>query len=327
MLLPDLNQMVGRYGHGSLEVAASGEQDGSGCGAAPAPTFEDVYSIVGEEPIGEGSFGLVWSCLRKTMVRGGDDQLRAVKRISKRNLAQRDVRNLFGDEGVEGEIRMHFRLKHRHIVAMHEVFDDSSTVSLVMEVCRGGDLFDMITDYADKHDSGLPEMATARVLRHLLRALKFLHDLHIVHRDVKCENVLLLEKGQDIKVGTYKLCDFGFAAEEKEETGRKLKSRLGSPDTVAPEVIKGEQYSTPVDCWAAGVLLFMALSATPPFWANSDVGVLQRVRAGQYHFSHARWTRISDEAKDLVRMLLEYQPSNRASATQLLELPWVNGRS
>jgi len=228
--------------------------------------------------------------------------------------------NLFGRDGFEGEIHMHLRLKHPHIVAMHEVFDAPGIVSLVMECCRGGDLFDLIKGSC----MGLPEPGAARALRHLLNALAFLHSILIVHRDVKCENVLCAERGLPIERSTFKLCDFGFAACLKSADGF-LQTRLGSPDAVAPEVVKGQMYSTPVDCWAAGVLLYMALSASSPFWDKTDTEVLRKVKKGEYRLSGPKWDRVSREAKDVVRRLLTYNPAMRVSAAQALGLPWVAG--
>ena len=108
---------------------------------------------------------------------------------------------------------------------------------------------------------------------HLLSALHFLHSQPVVHRDVKCENVLLAKENVPPELNVFKLCDFGFAARPRAPSYR-LTTRMGSPDTVAPEVVRGEAYWTPVDCWAAGVLLYMSLSATPPFYAQSDAEAL-----------------------------------------------------
>mmetsp|Transcript_108367 Transcript_108367/g.337721 ORF Transcript_108367/g.337721 Transcript_108367/m.337721 type:complete len:183 (-) Transcript_108367:9-557(-) len=85
-------------------------------------TFEDAYAVVGDSPLGEGSFGLVWGCRSCQGGRGGDEAVRAVKRIAMSKLLPRDVRNLFGHDGREGEIRMHEGLVHPHIIRLHEVF-------------------------------------------------------------------------------------------------------------------------------------------------------------------------------------------------------------
>merc|ERR1719502_2305755 len=105
--------------------------------------FEANYELVGDGLLGEGTFGVVWRC---RALRGNDRSIKAVKRVWKSRLKSRDIRNLFGQTGKEGEIKMHLRLKHPHIVELHEYFDDSQTVSLVMEYCAGGDLFDLIAD-------------------------------------------------------------------------------------------------------------------------------------------------------------------------------------
>mmetsp|Transcript_41654 Transcript_41654/g.99207 ORF Transcript_41654/g.99207 Transcript_41654/m.99207 type:complete len:573 (-) Transcript_41654:57-1775(-) len=289
---------------------------------ADARTFESVYKLLGDEPLGEGSFGLVWRCQRWKC--DGDAaagcEERAAKRIAKARLAPRDVRNLFGDGKLEGEIKMHLGLTHPHVVKLYEVFEDADVVSLVMERCNGGDLFDLIASHADK--GGLTETCSARVQVHLLSALAFLHDIPVVHRDVKCENVLLSQKGIPPEQNTYKLCDFGFAA-RPEPPEYRLSTRMGSPDTVAPEVVRGQAYWTPVDCWAAGVLLYMSLSATPPFYATSDAEVLQKVKHCLYKMEGSRWEHVSGESKSLIRQLMCAEQSSRATAQQALQHPFL----
>lgn len=215
---------------------------------------------------------------------------------------------------------MHLGLTHPHVVKLYEVFEDADVVSLVMERCNGGDLFDLIASHADK--GGLTETCSARVQVHLLSALAFLHDIPVVHRDVKCENVLLSQKGIPPEQNTYKLCDFGFAA-RPEPPEYRLSTRMGSPDTVAPEVVRGHAYWTPVDCWAAGVLLYMSLSATPPFYATSDAEVLQKVKHCLYKMEGSRWEHVSGESKSLIRQLMCAEQSSRATAQQALQHPFL----
>merc|ERR1712048_957244 len=110
------------------------------------------------------------------------------------------------------------------------------------EYCRGGDLFDEIVRQAKVEGrSGFTEPAAAIVTQHVMSALAYMHEHSIVHRDIKCENILLKHIEIPIEQNVFKLCDFGFAAHDR---GEGLCDRLGSPDTVAPEVVAGSRYST-----------------------------------------------------------------------------------
>jgi len=307
---------------GGLEDASLQENTGRGVPGA----FDEAYVVLGESPIGTGSFGLVWRCAPRVRhlsgIPGGDaaggGTARAVKRITMSKLLPRDIRNLFGHEHREGEIRMHQTLKHPHVIELYEVFHEPHIVSLVMECCLGGDLFDLIAS----HGAGLPEPGTARMQRHLLEALAFLHEHGVVHRDVKCENVLILEQGKPMEMSTFKLCDLGFAARLGGD-GQNLRTKLGSPDNVAPEIARGEAYGAPVDCWAAGVLLYMALAARPPFCAATDLEVLMKVREGNYDLSSGTWQQRSEHAKHVVRKLMAFQAFSRASARDALAFEWL----
>lgn len=307
---------------------ASSHENTGKTGRGEPGTFDEAYVVVGDSPIGTGSFGLVWRCAPRAQhtsaipggdAAGGGETARAVKRITMSKLLPRDVRNLFGYEHREGEIRMHQTLKHPYVIELYEVFHEPHIVSLVMECCLGGDLFDVIAS----HGKGLPEPGTARMQRHLLEALAFLHLHSVVHRDVKCENVLVLEEGKPMERSTFKLCDLGFAA-RLGGVSQKLHTRLGSPDNVAPEIARGESYSTPVDCWAAGVLLYMALAARPPFYAATDIEVLKKVKEGNYDLSSGIWQQTSGHAKHVVRRLMAFQANSRASAREALALEWLS---
>eukprot|EP00439_Symbiodinium_sp_Y106_P029520 s6480_g3.t1 len=100
-----------------------------------------------------------------------------------------------------------------------------------------------------------------------------------------------------VEENIFKLCDFGFAAHDK---GDGLNDRLGSPDTVAPEIVVGTKYSMPVDMWSAGVLVYMMLSAAPPFYATTDSEVLRKVRTGSYNLSGEPWDSLPAPPKNLI---------------------------
>lgn len=282
--------------------------------------FEDKYSLVGNGPLGEGTFGLVWRCTPKAaaVTREVVKEM-AAKIVRKSRLQPRDMRYLLGEDG---EVRTHLTMKHPHIVRLFEYFDEPSTVTLVLEYCRGGDLFDAIVRQSKQlgQGRGFPEPAAAIVTQHLLLALEYIHSHSVVHRDIKCENVLLAHLDIPVEQNVFKLCDFGFAAHD---TGDGLTDRLGSPDTVAPEVVVGTPYSTPADLWSTGVLIYMMLSATAPFCASTDSEVLRKVRTGSYSLSGGVWDKISVHPKNMIASLMTVNAKLRPTARDALRSEWL----
>eukprot|EP00928_Gymnodinium_smaydae_P007552 TRINITY_DN12705_c0_g4_i2.p1 TRINITY_DN12705_c0_g4~~TRINITY_DN12705_c0_g4_i2.p1 ORF type:complete len:740 (-),score=162.38 TRINITY_DN12705_c0_g4_i2:21-2240(-) len=286
------------------------------------PGFGDAYDLIGNGPLGEGTFGLVWRCLPSEPLGGGDSTRRperAAKIIRKDRLrvAAKSVKTgLF-------EIQMHVALQHRNIVRLIEYFDDPTALTLVMEYCAGGDLFDTILDeYKYWNDNAaMRERDAAHVTRHVLIATKYLHELSIAHRDLKCENVVLLHRDVLIQENTFKVCDFGFAAKE---TGNGFSDRVGSPDTVAPELLGTRcHYGLPADVWSIGCMVYMMLSGSPPFRGETDEDVMRQVRAGSYCLSGNFWDSISEDAKHVIRSLMAVSPHMRATADDTLEMPWL----
>eukprot|EP00441_Pelagodinium_beii_P004466 CAMPEP_0197691908 /NCGR_PEP_ID=MMETSP1338-20131121/110364_1 /TAXON_ID=43686 ORGANISM="Pelagodinium beii, Strain RCC1491" /NCGR_SAMPLE_ID=MMETSP1338 /ASSEMBLY_ACC=CAM_ASM_000754 /LENGTH=481 /DNA_ID=CAMNT_0043274511 /DNA_START=153 /DNA_END=1596 /DNA_ORIENTATION=- len=267
---------------------------------AKTSEFEDSYALVGNGPLGEGTFGLVWRCTPKKAAESHKEM--AAKIVRKARLQPRDMRYLLGEDG---EVQLHLTMKHPHIVQLFEYFDEAATVTLVLEYCRGGDLFDSIVAQSKKTGRGFTEKQSAIATRHVMSALSYMHAQSVVHRDIKCENILLQHLDINVEDNVFKLCDFGFAAHDK---GDGLLDRLGSPDTVAPEVVVGTRYGTPVDLWSAGVLIYMMLSATPPFYATTDSEVLRKVRTGSYSLSGEPWDGISSGPKNLIASLMTVEP-------------------
>jgi len=276
--------------------------------------FEQRYALIGQGPLGEGTFGLVWMCIPKDSTNVIE---RAAKIVKKARLQPRDMRYLLGEDG---EVNTHLTMKHPNIVELFEYFDEPQSVTLVLEFCRGGDLFDAIIEESKKTKRGFTEKAAMVATQHVLSALAYVHGQRVVHRDVKCENVLLTELGVPAEQNTYKLCDFGFAAVDR---GEGFSDRLGSPDTVAPEVVAGKRYSFPADLWSTGTLVYMMLSATPPFWAPTDNEVLRKVRHGNYSLAGPPWDSISAPAKHVITSLMTVDDKLRPTALEALRKAWL----
>lgn len=280
-----------------------------------ASEFQEKYALVGHAPLGEGTFGMVWLCTPKESSR--EVPKRAAKIVRKARLQSRDMRYLLGEDG---EVKTHLTMKHPHITELFEAFDEAQTVTLVLEYCQGGDLFDAIVTKSQVDGRAFSEDEAFVVTAHVVSALAYIHRKRVVHRDIKCENVLLERAGVPVEQNVFKICDFGFAAHD---AGDGLVDRLGSPDTVAPEVVVGCRYSFPVDVWSTGVLLYMMLSATPPFYAPTDAEVLRKVRTGSYSLSGDFWDSVDVVAKQAIAEMMTVDPKHRPTAAQVLAAPWL----
>jgi len=167
-------------------------------------------------------------------------------------------------------------------------------IILVMEYCSGGDLFDVL----HKRKPNAFDHSNAQILSsQILLALEYLHNLTIVHRDLKLENVLLAEDG------ALKVTDFGFA---KRITSRSW-TLCGTPEYLAPELILEKGHGKAVDYWAFGVLLFELLVGHSPFEAEDHLATYQKVLDGHINFPK----KLPSVAVDLVTKLLQKDTTRR----------------
>ncbi|XVF50755.1 hypothetical protein PTKIN_Ptkin04bG0128700 [Pterospermum kingtungense] len=263
--------------------------------------LKDRY-ILGEQ-LGWGQFGVIRLCSDKLT-----REVLACKSISKdRVVTSDDARS------VKLEIEIMSRLSgHPNVVDLKAVYEDQDYVHLVMELCAGGELFHRLEKYGHFSES------EARVLfRHLMQVVLYCHEIGVVHRDLKPENILLATKASSSPI---KLADFGLATYI--EPGQCLHGTVGSPFYIAPEVLTGG-YNQAADVWSAGVILYILLSGTPPFWGKTKSRIFDAVRAADLQFPSHPWDRISDSAKNLVRRMLNTDPFQRLTALQVLDHLWM----
>uniref|UniRef100_A0A8R1TQR8 non-specific serine/threonine protein kinase n=1 Tax=Onchocerca volvulus TaxID=6282 RepID=A0A8R1TQR8_ONCVO len=207
---------------------------------------------------------------------------------------------------------------HPNIVKLNAVYEDNSSVYLVEELCKGGELLNRIMTL--KHFS---EREAAAVMLRLANAISYLHSNQVVHRDLKPSNIMYASESAD--PDSIRIIDFGFAKQLRAENGL-LMTPCYTAQFVAPEILKKQGYDMNCDVWSLGVLLFTMLSGETPFATSendSPQKILKRVGEGKYSLNSQAWTNISDQAKDLVRFLLHADPSKRLSAKQILTHPWI----
>lgn len=216
-------------------------------------------------------------------------------------------------EDVRREVQiMHHLNGHPNIVKLMGAYEDKHDVHLVLELCSGGELFDRIV--AKGHYS---EKDAAECCRTILKVVAHCHAMGVMHRDLKPENFLMDSSAKDAIV---KATDFGLSVFYK--PGDKQSDVVGSAFYVAPEVLR-KRYSAECDIWSVGVILYILLSGVPPFWGDNERQIFAAILEGHLDFETEPWPRISDHAKDVVRMMLTATPSKRATAEQVLRTDWM----
>ena len=324
----------------------------------PERSIQNFYNIYGGQSrvLGHGASSTVRLATRRS-----DGSEVAVKSIAKHNiLFSRRGRHRFHRKKMLDEWELLKTLQGEpHIVGMLDVFETDEDVHLVLEYCAGGELFDAIQrkKQESKRSSGYTESQAAHIVSQLLHALEMLHRKGIVHRDVKPENVLLVSDDEDLRV---KLSDFGLARvlrsspvaqsistiDFSSETSssddsscedsplsyptalrHRAYSCVGSDTYVAPEVMSGSGYDTAVDIYSLGVTLYILLcgfSPDLPDVKEEDKHDFKSLYEGApLDFSSSNWNSISDQAKDLVKKMMEPDPTLRLTAEEALKHEWL----
>jgi len=186
---------------------------------------------------------------------------------------------------------------------------------LIIELVTGGELFDQIIARGT-----YSERDAANIIRQVLEAVDFMHKNGIAHRDLKPENILVTGPNNDI----IKVSDFGLSKDFGKE---KLKTACGTPDYVAPEVLRGASYDNTVDIWSIGVISYILLCGFPPFYGSTDQQIFERILRAEYDFPSPDWDQISDDAKEFVGAILILDYRLRPHAEQCLEAPWIVGNA
>ncbi|XWS35936.1 hypothetical protein CRYUN_Cryun20dG0039500 [Craigia yunnanensis] len=261
--------------------------------------------------VGRGHFGHTCSARGKK----GElkDQPVAVKIISKAKMT-----TAISIEDVRREVKILKALSgHKHLVKFYDACEDANNVYIVMELCEGGELLDRILARGGRYTE---EDAKAIVVQ-ILSVVSFCHLQGVVHRDLKPENFLFTSGGED---GDMKLIDFGLSDFIRPD--ERLNDIVGSAYYVAPEVLH-RSYSLEADIWSIGVITYILLCGSRPFWARTESGIFRSVLRSDPNFDDLPWPSVSPEAKDFVKRILNKDYRKRMTAVQALTHPWLRDDS
>ena len=251
-----------------------------------------------EKVVGKGAFGLV--SLARSVVTG---ELVAMKTIDRAKLHSENLKKT-----VEHEIRILKRLKHRRIVRLFEVIETPRSIHIILEYVDGGTVQQLV-----KKHKRLTEPDAQRLMSQLVDAVACCHSHHVCHRDLKLENFMLSRGGRSLT-----LIDFGLSVVWKE--GQGLFKSYGTPCYMAPEIIKGNNYSgVQVDVWSLGVALATMLTGSLPFQGSGDTELKKRILRGQFPCPD----HVSPEARDLLSRMLALNPSERIGVDAIRQHPWL----
>ncbi|TRZ24444.1 hypothetical protein HGM15179_002651 [Zosterops borbonicus] len=288
------------HGEGRQEVSSRTGRSGARCRNSIASCADEQphignYRLL--KTIGKGNFAKVK--LARHILTGREV---AIKIIDKTQLNPTSLQKLFR------EVRIMKILNHPNIVKLFEVIETEKTLYLIMEYASGGEVF----DYLVAHGRMKEKEARAK-FRQIVSAVQYCHQKHIVHRDLKAEN-LLLDADMNIKIA-----DFGFSNEFT--VGNKLDTFCGSPPYAAPELFQGKKYDGPeVDVWSLGVILYTLVSGSLPFDGQNLKELRERVLRGKYRIPFY----MSTDCENLLKRFLVLNPTKRGTLEQIMKDRWIN---
>ncbi|CAG9329413.1 unnamed protein product [Blepharisma stoltei] len=262
--------------------------------------FSDDFTLLNE--IGHGTVGKVYLANNNST-----GKQFAVKAINKEDLAKNEM----GLENLVNEIKVMRKLNHPNIIKIHDVYECSNHICLILDYVEHDNLFSRIIE-----KKAFDENTVARFATKLLSVLDYLSSLNIIHRDIKLENILMTSEDNDYD---FKLADFGLAAELNENS----LTRCGSPGYIAPEILRKLSYDFKADIFSSGVIFYILLSGKMPFSGRNTIEILRKNRDGIVSFQNEIWRHVSKKGIRFIMKLMEPNHKLRPFAKEALGDPWL----
>jgi NIMA (never in mitosis gene a)-related kinase len=254
--------------------------------------------------LGEGAYSTVYKVKRIV-----DNNIYALKKVKLLNLSEKEKQNSLN------EVRLLASINSNYVISYKEAFFDEkdSTLGIVMEFADRGDLYQKIVEHK-KSAMFFEETDIWRIFIQLVKGLKALHDLKILHRDLKSANVFLLSDG------TAKLGDLNVSKVVRRGLGY---TQTGTPYYASPEVWKDQPYDNKSDIWSLGCVLYEMITLRPPFRAQNMEGLYNKVIKGQFNRIPDRF---SNELFEIVKLLIQINTDSRPSCDEILKHPIIQKR-
>ncbi len=244
---------------------------------------KDDFESLANSNIGVGGFGKVYKVRHKL-----SKNIFAIKVINKAKIIEHDL-----VEQIKLEVKIMYNLNHENIVKLYNHYEDDDNFYLILQYCAKGQLYSIL-----KKEGRLNEKVAAQYLRECICACQYLHSMDppIIHRDIKPENILLDSNN------SVKLADFGWSNFFNGD--RRRLTYCGTPEYLAPEMIRQSGHDKSLDIWNLGVLMFELLTGTPPFEGANQNELFDNILKFKIKWPKA----FPGVAKDLVTKLLKTNP-------------------
>lgn len=282
----------------TLEAADSIQFDRwvSALNEAAGTSFDMHYRK--EQQLGKGHFANVYRCVDRAT---GEEF--AVKVIHKEKSANAEQNRKF----IRREVKVLSITDHENVIKAADFFSRNNKPHIVMEFIRGGTLRDMIRD-----QGRICEADAQPILAGLLRGVAYLHSLRILHRDLKPDNILMSSPTHP------KITDFGLSTFLQPGV-EHVKSVVGTPSYVSPEVCSGVPYGRPTDVWSCGIILYYMLAGVRPFIGETREETKQAILASNLMFPEKLFRGVSASAQHLISRLLDPEQQTRPTAADALQ--------
>ena len=263
----------------------------------------DKYIL--KEIAGKGKFSTVYRAIDKI-----NDRTVAIKIIDKRVLKLTEL------DLIKTEIDILKICQHPYVIRLYEVIETYGRIDIVLEYCKISNLY----QYLHSKNFNLTELQIVTYIHKISKAVYSMHNLGIIHRDLKLSNIALASEKEDIRI-----LDFGLS--KILGPGETCSESYGTPGYAAPEVINEENYGFKVDVWSIGAITYFMCTSKLPFdyitKGLSVKNIVINTLNDEIKFKDICWTNLSKEVVKFIKGCMNKNPEKRLTIKEVLEHEWI----